>query len=489
MGACFSTKPNTTTATTAISPATQISDHKSDHQTTTNDPQALKKEIFVIKHRVSHETDKNPNSTTATSTGTGAGAGAIQCDTLTRSNSAGAQNPIRRRRYSRSKRSFDLGFTSNANDNICNDDDDFGVNDEDEVRVRVRVSSSTRCNSKERRISISPNRQCSNKDRRISISPTRRSESSFPNSNSGCSTVSASRPAKMVSVPATDKSNNNAGGVQVKRNVSPVKRIHVKRNVSPARRVTNRHVVDDNCNIREVDHRRKSLVEIDNNAGRSVQARDCKRMRRLSRDMDMNPEAGFEPGPSSYASLLLEDIQNFHKKNASASTTPPSFDLPECVNKACLIMEAVADLNSNTSSLCSDDRWRGKQMLTRKLKSAEVERRSFFRNKKIQDFVLKINQSGGPGLESVVDQYISVITNDGRNIVGVLKGFDQATNIILDESHERVYSTKEGVQQLVLGLYIIRGDNISVIGELDEELDAGLNLSELRAHPLKPVIH
>ncbi|XP_076959466.1 sm-like protein LSM8 [Bidens hawaiensis] len=96
---------------------------------------------------------------------------------------------------------------------------------------------------------------------------------------------------------------------------------------------------------------------------------------------------------------------------------------------------------------------------------------------------------GGPGLESVVDQFISVITNDGRNIVGILKGFDQATNIILDESHERVYSTKEGVQQHVLGLYIIRGDNICIIGELDEELDASLDLSEVRAQPLKPVIH
>jgi U6 snRNA-associated Sm-like protein LSm8 len=46
------------------------------------------------------------------------------------------------------------------------------------------------------------------------------------------------------------------------------------------------------------------------------------------------------------------------------------------------------------------------------------------------------------GLESLIDQTISVITNDGRNIVGVLRGFDQATNLILDESHERVYSTK-----------------------------------------------
>ncbi|KAK6787934.1 hypothetical protein RDI58_016459 [Solanum bulbocastanum] len=121
----------------------------------------------------------------------------------------------------------------------------------------------------------------------------------------------------------------------------------------------------------------------------------------------------------------------------------------------------------------------------------------------------------GLGLESLVDQTISVITNDGRNIVvrhcfayvantgletlyfadflilfqGVLRGFDQATNLILDESHERVYSTKEGVQQLVLGLYIIRGDNISVVGELDEDLDSNLDMSKLRAHPLKPVVH
>ncbi|KAH1093835.1 hypothetical protein GYH30_039523 [Glycine max] len=69
-----------------------------------------------------------------------------------------------------------------------------------------------------------------------------------------------------------------------------------------------------------------------------------------------------------------------------------------------------------------------------------------------------------------------------------MKGFDQATNIILDESHERVYSTKEGVQ-LVFGLYINRGDNISVVGELDEDLDSSMDFSKLRAHPLKPIIH
>jgi len=48
------------------------------------------------------------------------------------------------------------------------------------------------------------------------------------------------------------------------------------------------------------------------------------------------------------------------------------------------------------------------------------------------------------------------------NFQGTLKGFDQTINLILDESHERVYSTTQGVEQVVLGLHIIRGDNVSV---------------------------
>lgn len=99
---------------------------------------------------------------------------------------------------------------------------------------------------------------------------------------------------------------------------------------------------------------------------------------------------------------------------------------------------------------------------------------------------------------------ISVITNDGRNIIvscmtcyccclllqeatrltrcytappiqkpnghiaavvllvlqGVLKGYDQCINVVLDDSFERVYSTKEPVEAVELGLYIVRGDNM-----------------------------
>ncbi|XWS36055.1 hypothetical protein CRYUN_Cryun20dG0050300 [Craigia yunnanensis] len=69
------------------------------------------------------------------------------------------------------------------------------------------------------------------------------------------------------------------------------------------------------------------------------------RSSRLSWDLDLNPETLLNPIPSLYTTILLEDIQNFHETNSA-----PSFSLPSCVSKACFILEAVADLNSTTSS-------------------------------------------------------------------------------------------------------------------------------------------
>ena len=50
-------------------------------------------------------------------------------------------------------------------------------------------------------------------------------------------------------------------------------------------------------------------------------------------------------------------------------------------------------------------------------------------------------------LDGMVDKVVQIVTNDGRNIVGMLKGFDQTTNVILDECHERVFSPDAGVEQ------------------------------------------
>ena len=69
----------------------------------------------------------------------------------------------------------------------------------------------------------------------------------------------------------------------------------------------------------------------------------------------------------------------------------------------------------------------------------------------------------------------------------MLRGYDQTNNLVLEDCHERVYSTKSGVELEPLGLYMIRGDNVAVIGEVDEDLDAALDFSKLLATPLKPI--
>lgn len=92
------------------------------------------------------------------------------------------------------------------------------------------------------------------------------------------------------------------------------------------------------------------------------------------------------------------------------------------------------------------------------------------------------------GLESFVNHTVSIITSDGRNFIGTLKGFDQTINLILDESHERVYSSTSGIAQVVLGLHIIRGDNVAIVGQIDESIDSRLDLASIKAEPLNAVI-
>jgi U6 snRNA-associated Sm-like protein LSm8 len=92
-------------------------------------------------------------------------------------------------------------------------------------------------------------------------------------------------------------------------------------------------------------------------------------------------------------------------------------------------------------------------------------------------------------LESYVNEIVSVITNDGRHIVGILKGYDTSINLILSESHERVYSHDSAVQQILLGIYIVRGDNVAIVGQIDEDKDLQLDMNKIRGQQLKPVVH
>ena len=79
------------------------------------------------------------------------------------------------------------------------------------------------------------------------------------------------------------------------------------------------------------------------------------------------------------------------------------------------------------------------------------------------------------------------MTTDGRILVGILKGLDQALNAVVSDSEERLYSKEEGMKVNKIGLYLIRGDNVATIGEIDEELDETLDYKNIKTDPLKPI--
>ena len=57
-------------------------------------------------------------------------------------------------------------------------------------------------------------------------------------------------------------------------------------------------------------------------------------------------------------------------------------------------------------------------------------------------------------LQGLMDQHVSVVTNDGRTIFGTLKGLDQKLNVILEECKERVFSKEEGVEEVRLSAVV-----------------------------------
>jgi U6 snRNA-associated Sm-like protein LSm8 len=89
-------------------------------------------------------------------------------------------------------------------------------------------------------------------------------------------------------------------------------------------------------------------------------------------------------------------------------------------------------------------------------------------------------------------------------IQGIMAGFDQKSNVVLSDSKERVFSVDEGVQEISLGLYLVKGDMMSVIlhlqqlrshgssssvliGEIDEALDQSVDLASIRAEPIPAI--
>lgn len=47
-----------------------------------------------------------------------------------------------------------------------------------------------------------------------------------------------------------------------------------------------------------------------------------------------------------------------------------------------------------------------------------------------------------------------------------MAGYDQKSNVVLSDSKERVYSMDEGVEEIPLGLYLVKGDMMYVLHQI-----------------------
>lgn len=90
--------------------------------------------------------------------------------------------------------------------------------------------------------------------------------------------------------------------------------------------------------------------------------------------------------------------------------------------------------------------------------------------------------------KSLIDRTVLVLMYDGRTMVGVLKGIDHQTTIVLTDCRERIFSETDGVEEVVLGLYIVRGDQICCIGELNDEIDRGIDWPTIKGSRPEAII-
>jgi len=67
--------------------------------------------------------------------------------------------------------------------------------------------------------------------------------------------------------------------------------------------------------------------------------------------------------------------------------------------------------------------------------------------------------------------------------MGILRSFDQYANIVLEETIERIY-VGELYGDIPLGVFIIRGENLVLLGEIDETRETKLQLKKVSARDI-----
>ncbi|PFH61155.1 hypothetical protein XA68_18105 [Ophiocordyceps unilateralis] len=86
-------------------------------------------------------------------------------------------------------------------------------------------------------------------------------------------------------------------------------------------------------------------------------------------------------------------------------------------------------------------------------------------------------------LGGYLNKKVLVVTVDSRTLIGTLLAADHSTNLVLDKAVERVIrepDDPENSLEVKLGVYVVRGDNVCVVGLVDESLDQSIDWTQVR---------
>ena len=70
---------------------------------------------------------------------------------------------------------------------------------------------------------------------------------------------------------------------------------------------------------------------------------------------------------------------------------------------------------------------------------------------------------------------LMLVLRDGRKIIGIMRSFDQFSNIVLEHAEERVVVGKR-FADVPLGLYVIRGENLVLLGQIVRACNASVRV-------------
>lgn len=83
-----------------------------------------------------------------------------------------------------------------------------------------------------------------------------------------------------------------------------------------------------------------------------------------------------------------------------------------------------------------------------------------------------------PGLCTLLDEIdkkIMVELKGGKILIGYLRSIDQFANLILHHTVERIHVDNR-YGEINLGVFLVRGDNVVLLGEFDDEKDKASKL-------------